>query len=177
MKSTTTTFVLLLGIALFVSCTEGPDPIVNNSAKTMQVQAEIASNFINPYVGESFTICGCATNCNLLNSPPSVKLSGIVSSLMSNGEFEVSDGELYVCSQSAGCHLIGHYEGTGIMDDYGVRLSALVFVDRGTGNFQADSGQLQLTVIGERMTNNQDEMNFNIFVNGYIADANHNFVY
>jgi hypothetical protein len=87
-------------------------------------------------------ICGCTTNGNLIKSPSSIKLFGTVAHLTGNGEFEVSDGQLYICAESAGCHLIGNYEGNGIIDDYGVRPSALVFVDCRAGEFKSDGGQI-----------------------------------
>jgi len=177
MKSTkTTSFVLLFGIALFITCSPDPDPILTPGAQAMQVQAEVTSNFINPFVGESFQICGSSLNCNLVSTSPSIKLSGVISKVMDTGEFEVSDGELYLCVQSLGCNLVGHYEGKGIEDDYGVRLSGLVYVDHGVGVFKADGGQLQLSMIGERIENNKEEMNFNISVIGYISNRSNNFI-
>lgn len=174
MKTTKTTlFILLLGVALFMTCSD-PDPIGHQEIESMVLQAEVTSDFINPHIGESFHICGNSTDCNLSNTAPSIKLSGVISEVDDSGEFSVSDGVLYLCVQPTGCNLIGYYTGNGLEDDFGVRLSALVNVDHGVGQFKSDGGQLQLTMIGERLANDDNEMKFSIEVNGYISNAIYN---
>ena len=135
MKTTKTTlFILLLGVALFMTCSDD-DPIPEHvqEIESIVLQAEVTSDFINTHIGESFHICGNSTDCNLSNTAPSIKLSGVISEVDDSGEFKVSDGALYLCVQSSGCNLIGYYTGNGLEDDFGVRLSALVNVDHGVG--------------------------------------------
>jgi len=175
MKTTNATlFILLLGVALFIACSDDTEPLVVQEIESMLLQAEVTSDFINPHVGQSFNICGNSTDCNLVNTAPSIKLSGRISEVDDSGEFSVSDGVLYLCVQSTGCNLIGYYTGNGLEDDFGVRLSALVYVDHGVGEFKADGGQLQLTMIGERLANNDNEMKFNIEVNGHLSNYIYN---
>ena len=175
MKSTKIVIInLLLSIAFCSACLDAieiPDDFkVKRKIDDMQLIAEITAHVINPTAGESFQICTNLTNCNLVKTSPSIKLSGLVTEVNQSGEFKVADGVLYLCLEFTNCNLIGYYSGNGISDDFGVRISALINIDQGNGQFMADGGQLQLTLIGERLSKGLQDMKYTIDVNGYLSN-------
>jgi len=165
---------LLSAIALCSACLDAievPDDFkTKKKIDNIQLLAEVTAHVINPTAGESFQICTNLTNCNLVKTSPSIKLSGLITEVDQSGEFKVGDGVLYLCLESTTCNLIGFYSGNGISDDFGVRISALVNIDQGKGQFMADGGQLQLTLIGERLSKGLQDMKYTIDVNGYLSN-------
>ena len=176
MKTVLKIWCILIAWAVMVSCAENELPGVGNhndsiiEYKKLSIHAEITDAEIPVVVTEGFEmdLYGVASACNL-SDQACFSMTGFIKNLDAMGRFEIHEGEIDLLAENTGCNLTGSFSGHGLKNGNNFEIAATINVSCGTGSFQADAGELRLTINGTLPDENVETMNYVMNIYGYLA--------
>ena len=163
MKTVKEVLLSLFVIALVFACNK-PDPLVQSQKKHFQLEAEIIDD---PFYAQDYLRLEIAeaSNCNF-GETVIVTVFGILDTQSSSSEIDLPHGEIEFLNRESGCYLIGQFNGKVTAQTDGLTLDAIVKIEYGIGVFEADGGELRLSIKGINVQD--DQMRYEILIDGYL---------
>jgi len=164
--------MLIAGIIImfFGACSDDPsDQIVPipHKSRPLHIEAEKTGKPLTLQERMTFDFEELASICNLTSSAD-VHLQIMISRSLESGKFLAEPSHFNIVAPETGCSLDGNFSGVAFNDMQGIKVVGSVVVTKGTGGFEADSGNLQLTLTGILVPEKVQEMDFTLEVDGYL---------
>ena len=163
--------ILVLHIALLLGyCTEPYEsnaPRQNNTfEKSLHITADITDEPIME-LEEGMTLQLYGESTNYLVDNVSFAITGHVSHMNNLKEYELPNSQLELFVKDSGSYLKGYFEGKGTKTSGRTIIWGTIKVEFGTGVFEADDGELRLSIIGAESFNSP--MTYTVEIDGYLS--------
>jgi len=169
--------VTLIAIAFIAGCDSprygDPQPVEPSTRTPLNIKSQITCANFDMKDGCNFDVTG-NTSCNL-SECIKIGLHGDLNEInqlpqaleleFRNGYFELIDDDQF-------SYLAGNLEGTVIRSNNDLKVSGLIAVKYGQGTFDADAGELMVSIIGIPDQNDESLMNLHIDIKGFIKKNN-----
>jgi len=172
-----TTGIGIMLIMLFSLCSEYPKARVPiepaGNSKELSIVAEVSQAGAPVKIADNYEIelFGNATSCNLSEaSAPCITIIGMISQSDAHGHFTFEAGELLLASTTTECKLWGQFNGDGVLSGDEFTITSEVEVTCGTGLFQSNSGQLEMTIKGLLPTENHPKPIYELTLDGQLKN-------
>lgn len=146
-----------LGVVLIMLCTvctkfpKDADVGPIDDYRYLSVFADVSNSGTPMKIADNYAIelFGTVASCNLSQSgAPCITVTGMITLPDASGNFNFDAGELLLESTTSDCKLWGQFIGDGTLDGDQFNINSEVEVTCGTGLFQSNSGQLNMTIKG-----------------------------
>ena len=121
--------------------------------------------------GCSFDVTG-KTSCNLSENIR-IGLHGnlnVINQLTQAVELELSNGYFELFDDDQFSYLGGNFQGKVYRSSNELKVGGIITVNYGKGKFQANDGELQVTIFGILNTQNEPTLNITIDIEGFIEN-------
>jgi hypothetical protein len=172
MKTVKRIVFTLIALIVTISCNEpwgGPRNGDIANYERLTIHAEVSDAEIPVVVKEGFEIdlCGAASACNL-SDQTCFSMIALIKNLDATGKFDIQEGEIELLVENTFCNLTGSFSGQGSKIGNNFEIAAIINVNCGTGSFQADAGELRLTIIGTLPEGDDQTMDYELDIDGYL---------
>ena len=173
MKTVKKIVFTLIALILTISCDKpewnGPRGGDTFDYKRLTIHAEVSDAEIPVVVAEGIEmdLSGTSSACNL-SDQACFSMTALIRNLDATGKFEIQEGELELSAEVTGCNLTGSFSGNGSKIGNNFEIAATINVSCGTGSFKADDGQLQMTIRGTLPEGNDQTMDYELDIDGYL---------
>ena len=166
MKTVKKILSTIIVIIIVFACNEPTEfgPQETTQKTDFHLEAEIIDQPITKWSSWAIEVNN-VTSCNLGQSVI-IYMRGVTHKNEQLNAFEVPYGNIEFSIPGTGCVLTGVFEGYAISDAERLNIDATIFIHHGYGTFEADGGNLSLSILGVKIPDNL--MRYEIKVNGYL---------
>ncbi len=166
----------LIASALIAGCDPphfgDPEPIEPATRTPLNIKAQITCSNFDMKDGCVFDVTG-NTSCNL-SECVKIGLHGDlneINQLTEGLELEFRNGYFELIDDDRFSYLAGNFEGSVYKSFNELKVGGLIEVNYGQGTFEADNGELNVSIIGVLDEHDESKMNLHIDIKGFIEKS------